>query len=148
MNSETRIIDPKDLFSRNRLDLIVKRRLFLHWITGGDQSAKGLYFWHIERRAGAQLNTDIYMQNSRTLFDSMNAGGFDPNHPIPVNRNWSLLGGAHRTALASVLGLQATVEIHDTDHKWPDWGEEWFKDNGLGDYLPGILNDYEKFMEI
>ena len=66
----------------------------------------------------------------------MRSKGFNENFPVPVNRQYTILGGAHRTACASVLGIDVLIDFHDTDNSWPAWGREWFETHGMAQELP------------
>lgn len=138
-------VDPVEMFTPDRLDLIVKRRLFRHWLSGNsDPEAERLYMRHIAARAGATLPLHTYLPKAKALLASMQEQGF-AGYPVPVNRNRSLLDGAHRTACASVLGVPMILAQLETDHRWPEWGREWFEANGLGDELPRILDDFADY---
>ena len=115
--------------------------MFLHWLNGTHPEAEAIYLHHIEQRVGAQKPIDGYLPAARELFENMKAHGFNPAHPMPVNRDWSLLEGAHRTACASALKVTSYVTLIDTDHTWPEWGEQWFKDH-MTNELPAILAAY------
>ena len=144
MSSEIHVLDPIRFITARRLDLIIKRRLFLHFLNDDDSQAELIYLEHIARRAGAQFQPmGTYLPAAHYLFRSMQARGFDHKHPIPINRDWELLGGAHRTACAHVLGLKAHYEKLDTSHLWPAWGREWFLANDMADELPWIENELQ-----
>ena len=135
-------VHPLCFHTERRLDLIVKHRLWRHFLSGSDPEAERIYLEHIDKRIGAQKPLDSYIPAARELFQSMTANGFKGD-PIPVNRDWQLLEGAHRTSLAYVLGLPLTIARLDTDHTWPAWGKEWFQEH-MPDYLPEILEQFSQ----
>lgn len=61
----------------------------------------------------------------------MGRDGFNPEHPVPVDENDDILGGAHRVACA--LALQIRVHCVRSDKlAWaPEWGSAWFKQMGM-----------------
>ena len=138
MSSEIHVLNPLRFLTSRRLDLIIKRRLFLHFLNNDDPEAERIYLTHIAKRAGAHYPLGTYLPAAKFLFKSMRAKGFDSRHSVPVNRHWNLLGGAHRTSCAHVLGLEIPIEKFNTDHAWPDWGREWFIEHGMADELPWI----------
>ena len=144
MSSEIQWIEPIRLLNARRLDLIIKRRLFLHFLDSNDPDAETLYLKHISLRAGAHYPLGTYLPAARYLFRSMRNRGFDARHPIPVNKDWVLLGGAHRTSCAIVLGFQIPIEKFDTDHAWPPWGREWFLEHGMADELPDLEQELDR----
>lgn len=98
---------------------------------------------HVQKRAGAHYPLGTYLPAARFLFRSMGARGFDASWPIPINIDMELLGGAHRTACAHVLGLTPSYEKIDTSHVWPAWGREWFIEHDMADELPWISRELE-----
>lgn len=144
MSLETRWLDPRQLLNESRLDLIIKRRLFLHFLSSDDPDAERIYLDHIKRRAGAHYPLGTYLPAARALFRSMQAKGFDPKSPVPVNRNNIILDGAHRTSCALALGKEIFAAVFDQDFRWPPWGREWFLGNGMANELPWIEETYSK----
>ena len=74
----------------------------------------------------------------------MQSNGFSEQHPIPINRNDTILGGAHRTSCALAIGCKVFVEQFESDFTWPLWGQEWFIDNGMAGELPWINRAYDE----
>jgi len=138
LNSETIWIKPQRLLTERRLDLIIKTRLWRHFLSEDDPGAVDVYVEHIAKRAGTHKPISEYLPAAIDLFRSMKANGFDKRHPVPVNRHWGLLGGAHRVSCALVLGLDVLVDKLDTDHEWPPWGREWFEKHGMAIELPWV----------
>ena len=130
------------MFTTERFDLIIKRRLFLHFLNSDDPDAEAIYLKHISLRTGAHYPLGTYLPAALYLFRSMRSNGFKSRHPVPVNKDWALLGGAHRTACAHALGLQIAVAKFDTDHAWPQWGREWFETHGMANELPWLESEF------
>jgi hypothetical protein len=148
LTSETTVCKPLALFSPQRLDLVVKWRLFRHWINGSYPSAEEDYLWHIDQRQGAnQIPLGIYVPKAWKLYNAMKNDGFNPAFAVPVNVNGIILGGAHRTACAAALGIDMHIEKLDTEHQWPDWGKAWFLSHGMDAELPGIMEDHARLTE-
>lgn len=126
-----------------RWDIAVKHRLFRHMLKGGDPESVRVYKWHIAQRVGARIEAGIptdrwkltlndYLASAQALLLSMVQDGFSPHHPIPVDRNGEILGGAHRLACALALNIE-TVPVARSDIEcWaPAWNEAWFRDHGM-----------------
>lgn len=94
---------------------------------------------------GWKTSLDDYLSAAEALFASMVAQGFDPAHPIPVDPDGELLGGAHRLACALALELDQVPVTHEPSKAWaPPWGEAWFRDNGMGiEELERVKRDWE-----
>ena len=124
------------------MDLVIKWRLFKHLLGGRDPYAVTLYRWHIEKRRSSgfvdgekQKATDAstldhYVSEAEILLRSMADNGFDDSHPVPVDPNRELLGGAHRVACAIALGFPVCIEQRSEKAWAPAWGIRWFIDNG------------------
>lgn len=147
MASEMIVCNPLRLFTPKRLDLVIKWRMFRHWLNGTYPQAEQDYLWHIDQRAGSILPIDVYIPKAYHLFNSMKDNGFDPRFAVPVNKQGTILDAAHRTACAAALGIDVPVDLHDTQHQWPDWGSPWLSSHGMTVELPGIIQEYERLTE-
>lgn len=125
-----------------RMDLGVKARFFAHLHGGGDPDSERVYRWHIDKRRGAnaaqgigmdagKVDTDDYVTAAKALARSMAAKGFDRRFPIPIDKHGNLMGGAHRTACAIALDCDAWVQVRPGAAWAPQWGRQWFIDNGM-----------------
>lgn len=123
----------------------MKRRLFRAISTSSDPGAFTVYLDHISKRAGAHYPLGTYLPAARQLFQSMRKKGFDPAYRIPVNNEGVILGGAHRTACASVLGIPVVIQRVDTDGRYPPWGRDWFIRHGMEKELPWIESEFEQY---
>ena len=137
------LLKTHSLVTPRRWDLAVKKRFFDHCLRGGDPDAKRIYAWHIERRCAPRFerglpmdiwkwSVDDYVAAAEILFASMAHDGFSPQHPIPVDPDGELLGGAHRVACALALGIEEVPVVRKEQRAWaPPWGYEWFRANGM-----------------
>ena len=137
-------------FTHDRLDLVVKYRLFAALDRGCPaRQAEAMYAKHILARTGGvepgqsdKLNLEMYFQAARRLFQSMRDRGFDPRSPIPIDQWGRLRDGAHRVACAAVLGLE--VEVSCVKARFPirQWGIDWFLAHGFSRrYVNGLLDE-------
>ena len=74
---------------------------------------------------------DVYLPHAKALLASMKAEGFQPYWPIPVGRDGEILDGAHRTACAIALGIDALVQPVAKISWAPSWGRTWFRENEM-----------------
>ena len=139
MSFETLTVDPLLFFTPRRLDLIVKYWLFYYWHCGKSGVVESIYLEHIAQRVGAQLPLDRYLPKACRLFESMHERGYS-GEPVPVNKDFQLLDGAHRVACGAALGINITINKFPTDHIWPPWDAEWFVEHGMSSVLPSIEN--------
>lgn len=130
-------VAPKQLFVKDRLDLVVKWRFFRHLVEGGDVDAERVYRWHIQQRTGGiepgstKRTVEDYVDACRALLASMSVHGFDPLHPVRVGCDGRLKGGAHRTACARYLGIDIAVQRLPTPSRAAPWGHAWFACHGM-----------------
>lgn len=112
-------------------------------LKGEDKESVDLYRWHIAERVGARIEAGLptdrwkltlndYLASAQALFLSMVQDGFSSHHPIPVDRNGEILGGAHRLACALALSIERVPVTKSDVAAWaPAWGEEYFRDHGM-----------------
>jgi hypothetical protein len=143
------------------MDLALKWRFFRHLLNGDDPHAERLYRWHILKRSGHRFSlgvatdgwkgsTDDYVRSATSLFESMQANGYDDICPIPVDPNGELLNGAHRTACALALGLESVAVDRRNEIVWaPPWSLRWFIENSMefAD-LARTQRDFKALMEL
>jgi len=152
------LISPaRRLITPRRLDLIVKWRFFRHLLGGDDPNASTVYRWHIAKRRASgfvdaahsqedeSTTLDHYEMKAKKLLESMTENGFDERHPIPIDPNNELLGGAHRLACAIAMDLPVYVEKSEERVWAPAWGIRWFLDAGMDESgTARLLYDYDK----
>jgi hypothetical protein len=121
----------------------VKYRYFRYLLGGDDPDAERIYRWHIAKRSGARMRagmpTDMwklslnnYIGAAKTLLSSMQADGYLIEHRIPIDYYYELLGGSHRMACASALGLSNVPVLMHEQRVWaPPWDVSWFEKNGM-----------------
>lgn len=147
------LIKPGALLSPRRLDIAVKWRFFKS-LQENDTDAERMYRWHIAQRQQSGLvdaeklrgehTLDFYVDAAIALFRSMEEAGFDLEHPIPVDPDMELLGGAHRLACALVLGEDVYIEPMAQNVWAPAWDLAWFGNAGLGEEdLHRVLSDWK-----
>ena len=139
------ILPSMGLVRPRRADLAVKHRFFQHLLGGNDPDAERVYRWHIQARRGSGFvdgekqkdneadTIDHYVEAAQNLLISMSNSGFSSSHPIPIDPNNELLGGAHRLACAIALDKSIYV-MRQRQFAWaPSWGLQWFIDQGMDD---------------
>jgi hypothetical protein len=145
-----------NLLTPRRLDLVLKWRFFRHLFGSTDNDAERLYRWHIVKRSGHRmtakvatdqwkLSIDDYVQACRSLAASMASVGFHVKGAVPIDPDHELLGGAHRVACATALGIKNISVTESPQKVWaPAWDYEWFVNNGMsnGD-LVRLKEDWE-----
>ncbi len=145
-STDVRCVQPKSLFSHNRLDLVVKY-LYAKEILEKPFNDyckdvyKDLYIRHIlmrtmgEEPANAdgkyeKISAEDYIKSFESLVESIKLNGFSSEYPIPFDTNTGLpQNGAHRLAAAAALDKE--VYISNTEASLT-WGYDWFIDNGFG----------------
>lgn len=94
---------------------------------------------------GNKANVQVYLPAAYELYMSMREKGFDPRFPIPIDPQGEILGGAHRSACALALGIEAITQRRDTPVWAPAWNAAWFKHHGLPEAeVESLLNDYAR----
>jgi len=121
-------MNPMELISKDRLDVMIKYRYFCDLMVGRDNS--GAYERHIlKRTVGVEpvnihskkpkRGIEAYIKGCKDLLESMKKG-FDSKHPIPVSDR-GILNGSHRLACALGLGIDVKVKGFEGDAKrWVD----------------------------
>ena len=138
------IVNTRSLVTKRRADLAVKWRFFRHLCAGDDPKSEVLYRWHIESRKSAnaninlgmdsKVNTDQYVADCKTLLISMANRGFDSAHPIPIDPDGELLGGAHRVACALALGIKVVPVDRKDQYVWaPPWDMAAIREYGASE---------------
>jgi hypothetical protein len=95
---------------------------------------------------GWKLKLDHWVEACGVLLESMAKEGFSPHHPIPIDKYGELLNGTHRLACAMALHIdEAYVWRLPEKEAWaPDWGLQWFTDNGVPDAdIERTVTDFE-----
>lgn len=119
---------PRFLVTPDRYDLPIKWRFFRHLMGCNDPDSERVYRWHIKTRTGGRepgswkQSLNDYVVASRSLFQSMQSNGFDPEYPIKIGSDGKQRGGAHRTASAIVLGIDVFVKRVDAVKRVGPWG--------------------------
>lgn len=82
----------------------------------------------------------------KALIDSIVSNGFDSQYPLCLNKDYMVIDGAHRLALALYLGIDRVPVVfkekyYDVDF---DYSMQWMKDNGFGCLEPRLLEQYNR----
>lgn len=146
---QTKTIDPTELFTFKRIDLVVKylyAKEILESKKYGDnyyltECYKDLYIRHILMRTmgkepydqfrkeeSDKQNIDQYINEFKNLINSLENNGFDMSYSVPATTNGLLLNGAHRVAAAKALNKQIYVNMVE---KGVAWDFDWFVKNGF-----------------
>lgn len=139
---EIELINPLKLFSRNRLDLIVKY-LFANEVLERDINScsvdiyKDLYIRHILMRtkgvtssleSNQKINVDEYCTEFEKLIKNIKQDGYNIQNPVEVTNNNLIANGAHRIAVCALFGQQIAIKKVSCGHAW-DFN--WFCENGF-----------------
>jgi hypothetical protein len=144
-------IDPLQLVSPSRLDLVCKYLYFRELAASTDRDAAQdpsfaarLYEKHIVRRtggiepadpfqsapgAGDKQSVADYLHHARLLLASLQTNGFDPNAAVTYFPNGTLGNGAHRISAALALGKPVFAKRQEG--RGTAWPFAWFVDNGF-----------------
>jgi hypothetical protein len=133
--------------------------MFLSLNSEHPEPAQRDYVNHIWARCGARMTLGLptdgnkfslfdYIAYAIDLYESMKARGFDPSHPIPVDEEGDILGGAHRIACALALGKNVIV-ARSKNRAWaPEWGTHWFLREGFDpDWVNFQLNEMRSLID-
>jgi hypothetical protein len=103
---------------------------------GGDPEAETAYMVHIIGRTGGREpgswkeTVGDYVTACHDLLTSMQARGFDPDHPIVMGSNGRIRNGAHRTACSVALGIPAAIRHRDKPSRARPWDADWLRTHG------------------
>ncbi|MDO6455346.1 tetratricopeptide repeat protein [Neptunomonas phycophila] len=133
---------PHRLVTPNRLDLCVKylfaQELLNNISANSTVSFKELYSRHIYLRTkgkepdNSNKNTvDDYLVCFEQTLISIKNNGFSINHAIPIDKEFCLLNGAHRTASALALNLDEIPVYPVNKLSKCTWNFEWFMNRGF-----------------
>lgn len=133
--AEVKLVDPKEFFTPDRLDLVVK---LLYAESRLDDSSekkslyKHMYQKHILYRNRAQedekSSIDDFLAKYDSLIDNIYNFGFSSDTPVPLTKgDGGLANGAHRVAASMALGMNvfAKEELRATPKY--KWGYSWFE---------------------
>lgn len=130
---ECMTVAPERLVSPRRFDVAIKHIYAQHYLLGGKSSyPERIYREHItaithgsnKEDDGSKGDGDAYVAAFNLLLDSMRANGFDANYPVPIDRNMTLIDGAHRVAAA--LALNLPVPVVKFSHVAPTYSASMF----------------------
>ncbi len=143
-----------DLLTPNRLDIIAKY-LYIKYYELNIESvfAEELYLAHIEALNGFVENDESkkvgkqsFIDNFRTLIESIKKRGFNEKHIIPLSYDLSITDGAHR--VASAIFFEKKVETVILDVEKQNFNFEFFELRGLDRiYLDAMAFEYAQLKE-
>lgn len=145
-------IDPKELITERRIDLVVK----YYYIQCRENNenisfARELYDKHIEAFTDGTFqehgnkhknSIDRYIETFHNLIDEFKKKGFDSSISIiPIGKNYELLDGSHRVACAAYF--KQRIKVARFPDLSVDYGIKFFKLRLLDDYyLDFIVKEY------
>lgn len=93
---------------------------------------------------------EAHEEEFKQLIKSFEENGFKDECPLELNKNFEVFDGAHRLAAAIYFGIpKVSVKFSEKYyHKEYDYSLEWFKENGLEDFVPYILKKYNEIFDI
>lgn len=139
---EIKKVNPKSLFNRKRLDLIIKY-LYAKEILEKENNLysksiyKDLYIRHILMRTGgvtSPLETvqkegiNDYCKEYENLIHNIKTNGFNADYPVAISNDGLISNGAHRISAAAALNTDVAIVEKNDGHTW-DF--KWFCDNGF-----------------
>ncbi|MCL1986450.1 MAG: hypothetical protein FWG64_00545 [Firmicutes bacterium] len=134
-------IDPKNLISPYRLDLMVRYLLFRDWANGTENekhlslyarlflTRNGGYDGFGEFDPGKKVGIADFIASAKATFNSIKENGFDKNNPVPIGEDGYILDGMHRTAAAIALNEDIWVQKFPRQNK--DFTCKWFYEHGF-----------------
>lgn len=88
-------------------------------------------------------------ENFRNLIASFEKNGFMKEYPLCLNKDFMVIDGAHRLALALYMGIEMVPvtfkeKYYDVDF---DYSIKWLEDNGFGRYTDRVMKEYNRIKE-
>ena len=82
----------------------------------------------------------------RKLISSFEKNGFMKEYPLCLNKDFMVIDGAHRLALALYNGIEMVPvcfqeKYYDVDF---DYSVQWMKNNGFDKYIDLLMEQYER----
>ncbi len=111
-----------------RYDLLVRARVARAWLSDeADVQAAQESYEAMQRARGAEVNLPRF----RALVESVATEGLNPDFPIGLSPWGPLLDGAHRLAVALVVGAPTiAVDVRPSPIP-PDYSRQWLADAGV-----------------
>lgn len=85
----------------------------------------------------------------RNLIKSFEINGFLKEYPLQLNKDFMVIDGAHRLALALYMGIEMVPVCFDAKYYNVDfdYSLQWMIDNGFGKYKEKLLEQYNRIKE-
>lgn len=148
---ELETVDAKKLLNANRLDIIAKIIYLLEKDRCFDY-AKSLYLEHIRVmtkdsfiEAGSNKNgKQAFIDSFEKLFNNLKENGYDSKSlPVPVDKNYQIMDGAHRVAACYVLNIPINIIKLDVEAIYDKYDYLYFRERVMNeDYLDQIVLKY------
>ena len=95
---------------------------------------------------GFQIYNEVAFRN---LIKSFETNGFLKEYPLQLNKDFMVIDGAHRLALALYMGIEMVPvcfneKYYNVDF---DYSLQWMIDNGFGKYKEKLLEQYNRIKE-
>lgn len=151
MNCRKEVIRPEKLLSPQRLDIAAKY-LYLKLRENCKERAEYVYTEHIRAMTknsfvepySEKTSSRKFISSFDTLYEAIKANGyFDDLSPIPVDRNYRIMDGAHRVAICLLLDIDVPICIYPIDADHDIYDQAYFEESGMdSDILEDIVLTY------
>lgn len=146
-------VNPISLVNKNRIDIMAKL-IYLEMKEVCNEYATDLYLEHIRVmtkdsfvEAGSdKKDKSSFITSFEYLLKNMKENGFEKESlPIPVDKNFQLMDGAHRTAAAIFLNIPVTIIKIDVIAKYDQYDFTYFMNHMMKEeYLDHMILRYIK----
>lgn len=152
INHHFEYVHPIQLLQSSRIDIAAKY-LYLAFKDVSRQYAEEVYSEHIRcMTKGAFIeplskknNLKAFINDFNALYERMRDNGYDKENPIPVDRNYKILDGAHRVTVALQLGIELPVVKIEIDGIYDIYDQYYFEHCGIKQHiLENIIRMYIK----
>lgn len=144
-------VDAVRLLSARRLDIAAKV-LFLDLWEHCPKYAEKIYLEHVRAMTkgsfvepySSKNSPESFVSSFLSLYESIKKEGYRENAgPVPVDRNFRPMGGAHRIAICMKLGIRVPVAILPVDAEYDIYDQKYFERQGMDeDVLDQIVRKY------
>ena len=151
VNCKYDIVDANLLMCTQRIDIAAKCLYLRHKDECYDY-AKEVYIEHLRAMTkgsfvepyGHKKKVEDFITAFDELYRDMSINGYAENvSPIPVDRNFRIMDGAHRVAASIVLNLKVPIIQLDIEANYDVYDQEYFEKFGIDeDILDKIIYEY------
>ena len=148
------LLDPKWIFTNSMKDNynigdVIIKYIALESYLNGDKYGIELYNQMQKRRI--ELNNRIPKSRDDggkryfELIESIMTNGYDLNSAVVLNKDFCILDGTHRLAIALYLNLdKISVKFDNTSNDVVDYSTDWFEKSGLEEHSKIIKKKYSE----